>query len=64
MADWKIKHFSRQESNSSTFQGLSEPWEVTRQDKRKHAHKQDLLTYESLPVYTKRPKEEFKGPSY
>ena len=25
-ADWKIKHFSRQHSNSSTFQGLWEPW--------------------------------------
>ena len=26
-ADWKIKHyFSRQQSNSSTFQGLREPW--------------------------------------
>ena len=24
-ADWKIKHFSRQHSNSSTFQGLWEP---------------------------------------
>ena len=27
-ADWKIKHFSRQHSNSSTFQGLWEPWSI------------------------------------
>ena len=48
-ADWKIKHFSRQHSNSSTFQGLWEPWysyyQIT------SSHSVSLSLHYSMPLY-------------
>ena len=47
-ADWKIKHFSRQHSNSSTFQGLWEPWLYIYIKKNETKTKQIQSIFESL----------------
>ena len=57
-ADWKIKHFSRQHSNSSTFQGLWEPW-------KKNLCAWELSTcYSTLPIFRLQLRLRIRKPQY